>query len=53
LFFHDTNNPEFPNLASIVEYVRKKGYWHHEFKENTRDTERCDRGWLLVEKSGH
>jgi predicted O-methyltransferase YrrM len=50
LFFHDTSNSEFTNLAEIVKYVQEKGLWYYEFKESTRSTERCHRGWLMVLK---
>ncbi len=48
LFFHDTNNPEFPNLAVIVARVARLPHYH--FTESSRPDEACARGFLFVIK---
>lgn len=48
LFFHDTNNHLFPNLAQIVSRIEALDLPYHHFMENSRADERCDRGWLMV-----
>jgi predicted O-methyltransferase YrrM len=48
LFFHDTNNPLFPNLRAIVERVAHLPHYH--FAENSRPDESCSRGLLFVMK---
>lgn len=45
MFFHDTNNPDYPNLRRIVEAM--KGMPHCEFTQAS-GSERCGRGWLWV-----
>ncbi len=48
MFFHDTNNPEFPTLYELESKVRvlKLPFFH--FKLSTRPDERCERGLLFV-----
>jgi predicted O-methyltransferase YrrM len=48
LFFHDTTNPAFPNLATILTEVQRRGLHHVHFNKSTRPDERCERGWLMV-----
>jgi SAM-dependent methyltransferase len=48
LFFHDTANPDFPNLARITAHVARAGLPHYHFARSTRPGERCGRGWLMV-----
>jgi predicted O-methyltransferase YrrM len=48
LFFHDTNSLERPNLAGIVEVVKRRRMPHFHFTESSRPEERCHRGWLMV-----
>jgi predicted O-methyltransferase YrrM len=36
MFFHDTANPEFPNLAKILEGVRERKLWHYHFTASSR-----------------
>jgi hypothetical protein len=48
LFFHDTANRDFPNLANIVARIRDLGLWHAHFTVSSRPEERCERGLLLV-----
>jgi len=50
LFFHDTANSLFPNMAEVVEYVKKNNFWYYHFCESSRFDEMCDRGWLMVMK---
>jgi hypothetical protein len=47
LFYHDTANPEFPNLGRIPEAVAHLPNWH--FTEASRPDENCARGWLVVQ----
>jgi hypothetical protein len=49
MFFHDTANPEFPNLAKILEDVWERKLWHYHFTASSRRDERCHRGWLMVQ----
>lgn len=44
LFFHDTNNQDYPNLRRIVEMVAALPHYH--FTRSSRQDERCGRGWL-------
>ena len=48
LFFHDTNDPAFPSLATIEGQIRERGLAHFHFKTNSRPDERCQRGFLFV-----
>jgi hypothetical protein len=48
LFFHDTANEAFPNLAKIVVAVKEQGLPHKQFTVSSRPGEHCERGWLMV-----
>lgn len=48
LFFHDTNQPNYPTLFSLRDLLALRGIaWQH-FTVSTRPDERCDRGLLMV-----
>jgi predicted O-methyltransferase YrrM len=49
MFFHDTANADFPNLAEIVAGVQKRKLCHYHFTATSRPDERCHRGWLMVQ----
>jgi predicted O-methyltransferase YrrM len=49
MFFHDTANPAFPNLARILEGVQERKLWHYHFTASSRPDERCHRGLLMVQ----
>ena len=46
LFFHDTNNPQWPTLIDLQERVKHLSHYH--FVQKSRGDERCERGWLWV-----
>ncbi|MGA3066020.1 MAG: class I SAM-dependent methyltransferase [Tepidisphaeraceae bacterium] len=46
LFFHDTNNPQFPSVQSVVAQISRLPHYH--FTKSSRPDERCQRGWLWV-----
>ena len=46
IFFHDTNNPQYPSVQSVVAQVAHLPHYH--FKRSSRPEERCERGWLWV-----
>lgn len=48
LFFHDTNNKNFPNLMKIESEIKKMKLASFHFMKNSLNTERCDRGLLMV-----
>ncbi len=50
LFYHDTINGDYPNLATIREKLTAAGVKFTEFSKNTRPDERCQRGWLMATK---
>jgi predicted O-methyltransferase YrrM len=50
LIYHDVTNKGYPNLYSIVEYVRNNNIQHMLFDQNSLPNERCDRGLLVIKK---
>ena len=49
MFFHDTNQPGvFPGLATIEGKLKERGIFTLHFKENSRQDEHCNRGWLFA-----
>lgn len=48
MFFHDTANADYPNLAGIVRDVESAGMPHTHFIASSRPGERCGRGWLMA-----
>lgn len=50
LFYHDTANPSYPNLAGIVKSVAHLRHTH--FARSSRPDENCGRGWLMVRQQG-
>lgn len=48
VFFHDTANPQFPNLADIRITADRSGFAWHEFTAKSVPGERTDRGLLMV-----
>jgi len=48
MFFHDTNNAEFPGLLTIETQVAELGLPYFHFKKDSRENERCSRGLLFV-----
>lgn len=48
IVYHDITNNIFPNLYSIVNYVKNQKLNHILFTRNSRNDERCDRGLLVV-----
>lgn len=49
LIYHDITNNTYPNLHSILDFVKSKGYRFMLFNQNSRSTERCDRGLLIIQ----
>lgn len=47
-FFHDTANPDYPNLSLIHDKLTIEGYKFRIFTESSRGDERCERGWLMA-----
>lgn len=50
IFFHDTNNDNFPNLKQNEESMRSLGFSCKSFHKSSRNEERCERGWLMCFK---
>ena len=50
MFFHDTNESRFPGLMKVEGKLRGMGINCHQFKECSREDERCYRGWLMAFK---
>ncbi len=46
--FHDTNNPDFPNLHRVERLLLSRGIPHRHFTESSRQDERCERGLLVA-----
>jgi len=51
LFFHDTNDKNFPTLKGIESKIKNKGFMHYHFREKSREDERTQREWIFVVKS--
>lgn len=51
LVYHDVTNKQFPNLYDIVKYVETNNINHVIFNKSSLDTERCDRGLLVIFKN--
>lgn len=52
LAYHDVANPKFPNLAKIQLACQRRGIAHRVFDRSSRPDERCERGLLVIFKSG-
>ena len=50
IFFHDTNNKNFPNLKNNNEHMKSMGFSCKCFHQSSRKEERCERGWLMCFK---
>jgi predicted O-methyltransferase YrrM len=50
LIYHDVTNGSFPNLYSIIEYVKRNNINYILFDKSSRIEERCDRGLLVIYK---
>lgn len=50
LIYHDVTNAQFPNLYTIVQYVQNNNINHILFNKNSLESERCDRGLLVIYK---
>jgi predicted O-methyltransferase YrrM len=50
LIYHDVTNKDFVNLYSIINYVQQHKLNHFLFNKNSKPTERCDRGLLIINK---
>jgi predicted O-methyltransferase YrrM len=52
LAYHDVANPQYPNLARITAACVERGIAHRLFARSSRPDERCERGLLVIFKSG-
>ena len=48
LVFHDTNNPEFPNLLLVEEMIKARRVPYKHYTLSSRPEERCERGLLVA-----
>lgn len=48
IFFHDTANPQFPNLGLLQVCARYSGFACHQFTALSLPNERTDRGLLMI-----
>jgi len=52
LCYHDVNNPDFPNLRTLVDTCRENGLRYVVFDRSSSPGERCERGLLVIFKPG-
>lgn len=50
LIYHDITNKSYPNLYSVLNFVQTNKYSFMLFNKNSKTTERCDRGLLVIRK---
>lgn len=48
MFFHDTNQPQYPTLFALQELAKARALPYFHFTKSTREDERCERGLLFV-----
>lgn len=50
IFFHDTNQPNYPSLYELPNRLQRRGFACHHFTACSRQDERCGRGLLMAQK---